>query len=338
MKRFFLIAALFVAALPFAGAQQLQQLPNDPAVRTGKLENGLTYYIRHNEKPEKRAEFYLATNVGAIQEEPDQDGLAHFLEHMCFNGTKNFPGKGILNWLESIGASFGGNVNASTGVEETQYMLNNIPLVRETVVDTCLLILHDYSHFVTNDPEEVDKERGVIIEERRSRRNASWRLHEKSLPYYYGDTKYGECTLIGQLESLQNFKPESLVNFYRTWYRPDMQAVIVVGDVDVDKVEQKIKTIFADIPAAENPKAKDVIMIPGNEEPIVAVLTDPEVSNTQIEVLWKSDARPEEMNGTVQGTLIDLITSIVSQIMGERFDEICARLLRWFLCCRRCSL
>ena len=325
MKRFFLIAALFVAALPFAGAQQLQQLPNDPAVRKGQLENGLTYYIRHNDKPENRAEFYLATNVGAIQEEPDQDGLAHFLEHMCFNGTKNFPGKGILNWLESIGASFGGNVNASTGVEETQYMLNNIPLVRETVVDTCLLILHDYSHFVVNDPEEVDKERGVIIEERRARRNASWRLHEKSLPYYYGDTKYGECTLIGQLESLQNFKPESLVNFYHTWYRPDMQAVIVVGDVDVDKVEQKIKAIFADIPAAENPKAKDVIMIPGNEEPVIAVLTDPEVSNTQLEVLWKSDARPEEMNSTVQGTLVDLITSVVSQIMNERFEEIVSK-------------
>ena len=178
MKRFLLIAALFFAALPFAGAQQLQQLPNDPAVRQGKLDNGLTYYIRHNDKPEQRAEFYLATNVGAIQEAPDQDGLAHFLEHMCFNGTKNFPGKGILNWLESIGASFGGNVNASTGVEETQYMLNNIPLVRETVVDTCLLILHDYSHFVLNDPEEIDKERGVIIEERRARRNASWRMHE----------------------------------------------------------------------------------------------------------------------------------------------------------------
>ena len=325
MKRFFLIAAMFFGALPFAGAQQLQQLPNDPAVRKGQLENGLTYYIRHNDKPEQRAEFYLATNVGAIQEAPDQDGLAHFLEHMCFNGTKNFPGKGILNWLESIGASFGGNVNASTGVEETQYMLNNIPLVRETVVDTCLLILHDYSHFVLNEPEEIDKERGVIIEERRARRNASWRLHEKSLPYYYGDTKYGECTLIGHLESLQNFKPESLVDFYHTWYRPDMQAVIVVGDVDVDAVEQKIKTIFADIPAAENPKAKDVIMIPGNEEPIVAVLTDPEVSNTQLEVLWKSDARPEEINSTAQGMLLDLVIDVVSQIMGERFDEIVSK-------------
>ena len=325
MKRFFLIAALFIAALPIAGAQQLQQLPNDPAVRQGKLDNGLTYYIRHNDKPEQRAEFYLATNVGAIQEAPDQDGLAHFLEHMCFNGTKNFPGKGILNWLESIGASFGGNVNASTGVEETQYMLNNIPLVRESVIDTCLLILHDYSHFVTNDPEEIDKERGVIIEERRARRNASWRLHEQSLPYYYGDSKYGECTLIGQLESLQNFKPESLVNFYETWYRPDNQAVIVVGDIDVDKVEQKIKDIFADIPAAVDPKPKDYIKIPDNEEPVIGILTDPETSNTVVELLWKSDARPEEINSTPQGMLIDLITDMVSQIMAERFDEICSK-------------
>ena len=325
MKRFFLIAALLLAAMPFAGAQQLQALPNDPAVRQGKLDNGLTYYIRHNDLPENRAEFYLATNVGAIQEEPDQDGLAHFLEHMCFNGTKNFPGKGILNWLESIGASFGGNVNASTGVEKTQYMLNNIPLVRETVIDTCLLIMHDYSHFVTNDPEEIDKERGVIIEERRSRRNASWRMHEKSLPYYYGDTKYADCTLIGRLESLQNFKPESLVNFYRTWYRPDMQAVIVVGDVDVDSVEQKIKRIFSDIPAVENPKPKDVIRIPDNEEPVIGVITDPEASSTQIELLWKSEARPEEMNNTAQGMLVDLITEVISQVMAERFEDITSK-------------
>ena len=325
MRRLILIAALFLAAMPFATAQQMQALPNDPAVRQGKLDNGLTYYIRHNDKPEQRAEFYLATNVGAIQEAPDQDGLAHFLEHMCFNGTKNFPGKGILNWLESIGASFGGNVNAATGVEETQYMLNNIPLVRETVVDTCLLILHDYSHFVSNDPEEIDKERGVIIEERRARRNASWRMHEKSLPYYYGDTKYGECTLIGQLESLQSFKPESLVNFYETWYRPDMQAVIVVGDIDVDSVEQKIKSIFADIPAAENPKPKDVIIIPDNEEPIIGVITDPETTNTVIELLWKSEGRPEEINNTAQGEMLDLLTDIISQVMAERFEEIVSK-------------
>ena len=325
MKKLVIILIAAFGLAVSSQAQQMQLLPNDPAVRQGKLDNGMTYYIRHNEKPEKRAEFYLATNVGAIQETPDQDGLAHFLEHMCFNGTKNFPGKSLLNWLESIGASFGGNVNASTGVEQTQYMLNNIPLARESVIDSCLLIMHDYSHFVTCDPVEIDNERGVIIEERRSRRNAAWRLHEQSLPYYYGDSKYGSCTLIGSQENLENFKPESLVNFYQTWYRPDLQALIVVGDVDVDQVEAKIKTIFADIPAAENPKPKDVIMIPDNEEPIIGILTDPELTNTSIEVLWKSQARPEELNSTAQGELIDLLTSIVSEVMAERFNDIVSK-------------
>ena len=324
MKKIVASLALLCSAL-LLGAQQPEQLPNDPAVRTGKLENGLTYYIRHNENPQGRAEFYLATHVGAIQETPDQDGLAHFLEHMCFNGTKNFPEKGILDWLQSIGASFGGNVNASTGVEVTQYMLNNIPLVRETIIDTCLLILHDYSHFVTNDPVEVDKERGVIVEERRSRRNANWRMHEKSLPYYYGDSKYGTCTLIGSQENLLNFRPESLVAFYKTWYRPDLQAVIVVGDVDPDYVEAKLADIFADIPAAENPQQKEVYAIPDNEEPVVGIITDPEASSTAWEILWKSEAMPTEFNSTAIGLMQDLIKGIISQIMQERLGDISAR-------------
>ena len=228
MKRIFtFIAVLFSAVLVFAQGPQIQQLPDDPAVRKGKLDNGLTYYIRHNDKPEGRAEFYLATNVGAIQETPDQDGLAHFLEHMCFNGTKNFPDKALLEYLQSIGAEFGRNINAATGVEQTTYMLNNIPVSRTGIVDTCLLIMHDYSHFVTCDPIEIDKERGVIIEEKRSRNNASWRMREKSLPYYFGDSKYATCTLIGSQENLETFRPESLVNFYRTWYRPDLQAEIL---------------------------------------------------------------------------------------------------------------
>ena len=228
MKKFLFLAAGLLAATLSWGQQMPEQLPIDPSIRTGKLENGLTYFIRHNEKPADRAEFYLATNVGAIQETPDQDGLAHFLEHMCFNGTKNFPEKGILNWLESIGASFGGNVNASTGVEQTIYLLNNIPLIRPTVVDTCLLIMHDYSHFVTCDPGELDKERGVILEEKRCRDNAGWRINVATKPYLFGDSKYAGCTIIGSEENLKTFKPESLKNFYKTWYRPDMQALIVI--------------------------------------------------------------------------------------------------------------
>lgn len=319
-----LIVGIFMTCSLFAQAE-MQVLPNDPAVKVGKLKNGLTYYIRHNERPEGRAEFYLATNVGAIQETPDQDGLAHFLEHMCFNGTKNFPGKSLLDYLQSIGASFGGNVNASTGVEQTQYMLTNIPIVNQSVIDSCILIMHDYSHFVTNDPAEIDKERGVIVEERRARRDASWRLHERSLPYYYGDSKYATCTLIGSQENLLNFKPESLVNFYKTWYRPDLQALIVVGDVDVDYVEAKIKEIFADIPAAVNPKAKDVHMVPGNVEPIVGILTDPEQASSSIQLLWKSDAAPKEINNTVVGKLTDLLKSITSRVFAERLTDIAAK-------------
>ena len=327
MKRILIsIAALFTAFASFG--QQMdgaRNLPNDPEVRVGKLDNGMTYYIRHNDKPAQRAEFYLATNVGAIQETPDQDGLAHFLEHMCFNGTKNFPGKTLLDYLQSIGAEFGGNINAATGVEETTYMLNNIPVTREGIIDTCLLVMHDYSHFVTCDPIEIDKERGVIIEERRARRTASWRLHERSLPYYFGDSKYAGCTLIGSQENLENFKPESLTTFYHTWYRPDLQALIIVGDVDVDSIEAKIKSTFADIPAAENPKPKDVIMIPHNEKPLIGVLTDPECSSSSIEVLWRSEANDEAYNSTDVGFLTDLTKTVVSLIMSERFSEITSK-------------
>lgn len=324
MKRFIIIAAALLASAFALSAQQMQTLPNDPQTRVGKLDNGLTYYIRHNDKPAQRAEFYLATNVGALQEEPDQDGLAHFLEHMCFNGTKNFPGKGILNWLESIGASFGGNVNASTGVEQTIYLLNNIPLIRPTVVDTCLLIMHDYSHFVTCDPKEIDSERGVILEEKRSRNDAQWRVREASGKAIYGDTKYATTTVIGSEENLKTFKPESLTNFYHTWYRPDMQALVVVGDIDVDEVEAKIKSTFADIPAAENPKQKDVIAIPGNEEPNVAIITDPELNNSSMTVYWKGEPLPEMMNNTVNGVLVNLLKELIGTVMNERFNDLSA--------------
>lgn len=323
--KFFMIAAVLFSTAALANGQQMPVLPNDPAAKVGKLDNGMTYYIRHNDKPAGRAEFYLATNVGALQEEPDQDGLAHFLEHMCFNGTKNFPDKGILNWLESIGASFGGNVNASTGVEQTIYLLNNIPLVRPTVIDTCLLIMHDYSHFVTCDPVEIDKERGVILEEKRSRNTASWRMREQSSPYIYGDTKYATTTIIGSEENLKNFKPESLTNFYHTWYRPDMQALVVVGDFDVDEVEAKIKSTFADIPAVENPRQKEVIRIPDNEEPVIGVLTDKENNNTSISVYWKSEPMPEEMNNTAIGMLTNVVKDLVSNIMNERFSDLSAK-------------
>ena len=321
MKRFFISLALILVALTTFGQTVL---PVDPNVRIGKLENGLTYYIRHNSQPAQRAEFYLATNVGAYQEEDDQDGLAHFLEHMCFNGTKNFPDKKLLEYLQGIGAEFGRNINASTGFEQTQYMLNNIPIIREGIIDSCLLVLHDYAHYVTCDPKEIDAERGVILEERRSRRDANWRIFERMLPYYFGDTKMARRTLIGGEEQLKTFKHESLTNFYHKWYNPDMQAVIVVGDFDVDMMEQKIKETFSSIPAPAEPTLKPIIPIPGNEEPIVAIVTDPEATSSSIQLIWKGEALPKELASTDVAFMTDMIKMIISDAFAERMEAITA--------------
>ncbi|MCR5325912.1 MAG: insulinase family protein [Bacteroidales bacterium] len=317
---------IFAAALFFAAIASAQTpLPNDPEVKTGKLDNGLTYYIRHNDKPAQRAEFYLATHAGAILETPDQDGLAHFLEHMCFNGLKNLPGKQMLEYLQSIGAEFGRNINAGTGVESTQYMLNNIPVTREGIIDTCLLVMHDYSHFVLCEQQEIDDERGVILEERRTRRNASWRMYEQNKKYMYKDSKFADCSLIGSQENLETFKRESLVNFYHSWYRPDNQAIIVVGDIDPDQILAKIQKLFTDIPAPETPLNKPVIKVPDNKEPIVGIVTDPETPSSEVTILWKSEPLPREMANTDIAFMTDLLKDIVAEVMSERFQEITSK-------------
>ena len=321
MKRLFIFfAAIFAAAVAFGQTP----LPNDPAVRVGKLENGLTYYIRHNEQPAQRAEFWIATDAGAHQEEDHQDGLAHFFEHMCFNGTKNFPGKSMLTYLQSIGAEFGRNINASTGFEVTQYMLNNIPVVRESIVDSCLLVLHDWSGYVTCAPEEIDAERGVIIEEKRSRDGAEWRMYMAQRPYVYGDVPYGKRTLIGGYDQLANFEHQSLIDFHQKWYRPDNQAVIVVGDIDVDAVEAKIKTLFSEIPVPAEPVVKPVVKLADNVDPIVGVITDPEAQYSYVELMWKREPLPKELNNTDIAFVTGLLKNYVGQIMSERFSDIAA--------------
>ena len=306
---------------------QMPQIPNSDQVTIGHLDNGLTYYIRHNELPAGRAEFYLATNAGAVLEkQPEQDGLAHFLEHMCFNGTEHFPGKGILDYLRSIGAEFGRNINAATGFEETQYMLNNIPVQRESVVDSCLMILADYSHYVLNEPKEIDAERGVIIEERRTRRNAQWRSMEAALPYYFGeDSPLAQCTLIGKQEHLETFKYEAIVDFYHTWYHPANQAVIVVGDIDVARTEAKIKDIFGPIPAKENPLPKPIQSIADHAEPRVGIITDPETTNPSVELYWHSAAAPESINATYLGQATDAVKDAIRMVMRERFQDITSK-------------
>ncbi|MCI2083114.1 MAG: insulinase family protein [Bacteroidales bacterium] len=323
MKRIFtFIAALFAAVASFAQVNPQALLQKDTAIREGVLDNGMTYYIRHNDKPANRAEFYFFSNEGAIQETPAQAGLAHFQEHMCLNGTKNFPGKGIINYLQTIGASFGGNINASTGVEATMYMLNNIPLVRPGVIDTCLLIIHDYSDYVTDDPGEIDAERGVIREELRTRRNASWRMFEGALPYLYKGSKYATCNVIGTDENIANFPYKELQDFYAKWYRTDLQAVVVVGDVDVDEVEAKIKKIFGEIPAHEAPNPKEMYKIPDNDEPIIGVLTDPEQAATEFEVIYKSAPLPLPYRVYGVAFMQDLLEDVISSMINERLDDI----------------
>ena len=325
MKKFttLLLAILITGLTGYAQMANPQEpLQNDPAVRMGKLDNGLTYYIRHNAKPENRAEFYLFTNVGAIQENEHQDGLAHFLEHMALNGTKNLPGKMMINYLESIGCSFGANINASTGVEQTMYMLNNVPLLREGVLDTCLLILHDYSHFVSNLPEEIDLERGVIIEELRTRRDAQWRMFEATLPYLYKGSKYAECNLIGTIEGISTFDYQHLIDFYETWYRPDHQAVIIVGDIDVDQVYNKLEVLFQDVPKPDTPSPKKLIPIPENDDPIIGIITDQEAQNTSITFVIKSDPVPNEMRPLGMIYMVDMFKDFVSRMMNDRLREI----------------
>ncbi len=322
-------ALMLLAAFAFAGSSAMAQLnpmspiPVDDQVRTGKLENGMTYYIRHNEKPKGQADFYILHDVGAIQEDDTQQGLAHFLEHMAFNGTKNLPGKMLTEYLETVGVKFGVNLNAGTSWDQTVYNICDVPTSREGIIDSALLILHDWSHFIALEPDEIDSERGVIMEELRTRDGASWRSSMKMLQAVGKGSKYEHRNLIGYLDGLKNFKHQELVDFYHRWYRPDYQAVIVVGDVDVDAVESKIKTLMSDIPApaADAPQKEDYT-VPDNEEPIVSIYTDPEMQGTRVQLFIKRPATPKQYNNLLYGELINILQSYVMTMENARLQEI----------------
>ena len=267
-----------------------KDVPIDPEVKKGQLENGLTYYIRHNEEPENRAEFYLFVDAGAVLEEPEQNGLAHFCEHMAFNGTKNFPDKKVLDYMESIGVKFGHNVNAFTSYDMTAYNLAQVPVEREAVIDSSLLVLHDWANEVSFKKEEIDKERGVIHEEWRTRRSPHFRMRIKNNKVLFKGSKYAEHDIIGKKKVINSCDYETLRSFYNDWYRPDLQAVAIVGDIDVDNIEKKIREQFGDIQPPEDPKERYVEDIPDNEEPLVSVATDPEARNARVKVVYKHDA------------------------------------------------
>lgn len=320
MKKLFLIVAVLGATLSLFS--QNSEIKMDPAIRYGVLDNGLTYYIRHNDVVPERADFYIVQNVGAILEEDSQNGLAHFLEHMAFNGTKNFPDKKIIDYLESIGVQFGNNINAYTSLDETVYNLKSVPTFRPSIVDSALLILHDWSGFISLEEDEIDKERGVIKEEWRTRFNSNRRLWKASLPILFANSRYAERDVIGDTAVIANFKYQTLKDFYHKWYRPDLQAIIIVGDVNVDQVEQKVKEYWKDIPKRENPTPRPLFYLMKNEKPIVCILKDAEAKNSRIQIDYRHAPMNDETKASQLGYVYTLIQSLIVKMLSDRLDEI----------------
>ena len=316
-----LLVTFAVAAQP--GAQQIPVIPADKAVRVGTLPNGMKYYLRHNDKQKNLADFYISHDVGAIQEEDDQQGLAHFLEHMAFNGTKNLPGKMLIEYLETVGVKFGTNLNAGTSWDYTQYLLKDVPTIRPGIVDTAMLILHDWSHFIALEPKEIDSERGVIMEELRMRDGASWRSTIAMLKALGKGTRYEHRNLIGHLDGLKSFSHKSLENFYHKWYRPELQAVVIVGDINVDEIEAKLQKLMADIPASPADAAqKEHIVVPDNQEPIVSIFEDPEMDETSATLFIKRQALPKQYKNTIIAEQLALVSALASNMANARLQEI----------------
>ena len=322
-----IISALAILAGVMCFGQQMPPLPIDEAVRIGKLENGLTYYVRHNEEPKGQANFYIAQKVGSILEEEDQRGLAHFLEHMCFNGSENFPGNAIIKYCESIGVKFGADLNAYTSIDETVYNIDNVPVgTFPTAVDTCLLILHDWAGALLLEDDDIDHERGVIHEEWRSRQNAQMRMLDKILPEIYPGNKYGQRMPIGLMSVVDNFPYEALRAYYKKWYRPDQQAIVVVGDINVDEVEAKIAATFGSLPAAGPDAAERYYpAIEDNKEPIVSIASDKEQPYA-ISYIFKKHAavKPEEkadLNYAVYYYAMSVANYMVSQRLTEMTEK-----------------
>ena len=321
-RSFLFATALMLVGATSAMAQQMPPIPVDKDVRMGKLDNGLTYYIRFNNWPEKRAEFFIAQRVGSIQENDQQRGLAHFLEHMCFNGTEHFKGNDIVKWCETIGVKFGRDLNAYTSIDQTVYNISNVPTTRQGIVDSCLLILHDWADGLLLEADEIQKERGVIHEEWRMRTSAQMRMLERDLPRLYPNSKYGHRMPIGLMEIIDNFKPQFLRDYYEKWYRPDNQAIIVVGDFDVDKVEKKIKELFSPIKMPANPAPVVAEAVPDNNDAIIVVDKDKEMQYSIVEVMFKSDPLPVELKSNMQYLIIDYLKDAAIGMLNDRISEL----------------
>ena len=320
LRKIFVAVALLTAGL--ASAQQMPEVPVDSGVRIGKLDNGLTYYLRHNNNPEKKANFYIAQRVGSIQEDDSQQGLAHFLEHMAFNGSEHFPSGKMIEYLQTIGVQFGRSLNAYTSIDRTVYYIADVSTERQSALDSCVLVLRDWSSGITADPEEIEKERDVIHNEYRMRNSPSQRMIERALPTLFQGSKYGYRMPIGKMEIVDNFKPEELVAYYKKWYRPDNQALVIVGDIDVDYTENLIKRLFSDIVVpADAAKVVDE-PVPDNEQAIYVAEKDKEQQYPVLMLSMKRDPIPSELKKTMAYLVTDYLSDLTCAMFNSRFSEI----------------
>lgn len=320
MKKFLLVAMLFVAGLSMA--QEMPKIPVDPAVRIGKLDNGLTYYIRHNNWPENKANFYIAQRVGSIQENDDQRGLAHFLEHMAFNGSEHFPDSTLLEFTRSLGVEFGSNLNAYTSIDQTVYRICDVPTKRgQAALDSCVLILKDWSNGLALKDNEIDKERGVIHQEWQLGEGPGQRMIQRALPKLYPMSKYGERLPIGLMEIVDNFPPQVLRDYYKKWYRPDNQAIIIVGDVDVDHMEALIKDLWKGVTVpADAAKVVDEL-VPDNDAAIYIVEKDKEQQYSGIDIAMKHDATDPSEKVSIEYLMEDYVKDMIAMMLNQRLQE-----------------
>ena len=318
MKKFVLLAAALLFAVSGMVAEEFSPAPVDKDVRIGVLPNGLTYYIRHNEMPQGRCEFHIAQAVGASLEKDHQNGLAHFLEHMAFNGTKHFPDKLLINYFESVGVSFGYNINAYTSLDETVYRLSNVP-TRAGVLDSALLVLHDWSCAIALQDEEIDNERGVIREEWRTGADANRRLWRDINKQKYVGTPYAKRDVIGDTAVINNFTYQALRDYYKLWYGPDLQSIVIVGDIDVDKMEAKVKDLFGPIPPRKNRGVRPYFPLPDNEKPIIALCTDKEAPYSLFELDYKHQQKSDEFKLSKEGYRYNIIMTLAKAMLSHRF-------------------
>lgn len=293
-------------------------IPDDPSIIIGKLENGITYYIKKNNKPEKRVEFRLAINAGSVCETDGQQGLAHFVEHMCFNGTKNFPSNKMVDMLEEMGVKFGAELNAGTGFDQTVYMLK-VPTDKEEWINRGFQILEDWAHQVSMEDNEIDKERNVIVEEWRLGLGAEDRMQTEYIPVILKDSRYAERLPIGKVDIIKSFPYDTLRSFYKTWYRPDLMAVVVVGDIDPQLAEIKVKEYFGRIPKTINPRPRVEFPIPDNIEPLISVVTDKEASGFDASIFFK---HPKSDNITYTDYRNQLMRLLYTGMLNNRLMEL----------------